>query len=124
MTHFRTFSSLLHILFDSIWFFIEIYPIFRCFHVFRHFISNLKRIHKKGKNRTESRFMYFTIFLFRIRLLDDFLEMFESFFTILFVWSLGTICGALLMIQLLIVQYNIQYYISIFKLNVILFLNI
>lgn len=39
-----------------------------------------------------------------LRLINDFSDVFQHFITIVFIWSLVTICGALLMVQLTLVQ--------------------
>lgn len=48
---------------------------------------------------------HFNSHLIYFSLISDFSDIFEGFITILFIWSLVSICGAMLMIQMQLVPY-------------------
>lgn len=67
------------------------------------FLNALKRTHDNIEHLFEPTFVEW--FIHCVRFIGDFVDIYQHFFTILFVWSLSSMCGALLMIQIQLVQY-------------------
>lgn len=61
--------------------------------------------HRVSEKKTETIFRTF-VFIHQFSLIAGFSDIYDGFVTILFIWSLVTICGALLMLQMQIVQYS------------------
>lgn len=71
---------------------------------FTEFHSRVKQLSIIFINKKLS--LQMSIHLLLIRLVRDFSDIYQGIITVLFLWSLVSMCGALLMIQIKLVQYS------------------